>query len=101
PNCSAPQKLRRHSDDYLPEVGAAGHIFQRLARFLEGESFVDDWFQAVCRNGAIHVLKHFAGTNENALQPNAFHQNFDWIETTAAGQNTDHGNDTANAGGVY
>jgi hypothetical protein len=54
------------------EVRAAFQVFQSLAGFLERKLPVDDWFQSIRFDGAIHVFKHLARAHEDALHSNGF-----------------------------
>ena len=55
-----------------------------LPRFFEGEDPIDDRLQSVQSDRTIHILEHFARTDEDALQANAFHQNADRVQPCAA-----------------
>src|ERR1035437_659687 len=83
------------SDDDFAEMQATFHISQGFGHFFERKLLVNHRLQPIAFDGVVHLFKHPARANENALHPNGFHQDTSWVELAGTRQDADNRPGTA------
>lgn len=73
------------------EVDPPAHRFECCGQFRERETAIDDGAEAMLLEEGEHVLEHFSGADEDALEPDRFHEDRHGVDSSSARQHANQG----------